>query len=165
MRFVNLSLFIFFLILIFFNFNSFGQDLLGESIRKIGDKMTSVYMDKGIFHKAGPKKPGNLKAIRHSYSPKQGMERIVFDFAEAESPRIYGHFSTQQKKISLDLFNTDLAQSIASFGSSHFVEGVNFLSVSKDSLSVELHLRPQVTMDVFSLSSPGRLVIDLRSSH
>lgn len=151
--------------LFFFYLNNLiAQDLLGERIRKISDKKTSVYMDRGIFHNGGVKKANQLKAIRHSFSAKQGHERIVFDFQEGEAPRIYGHFSSAQKIISMDFFSTQILKGVDSFGASQFVEGLNFLSVSKDSLSIEIHTRPKVTMDIFSLASPGRLVIDLKSA-
>ena len=153
---------IFSILFLVLSFNSFSQDLLGERIRRISGTKKSVYFDSGIFHNGGPKRKSKLKAMRHSFTQKRGYERIVFDFKTSKIPRVYGNISSNDKKVYIDFFDTELSESISSFGKSKFVEEVKFFPISKDSLSIELSLRKKSSVDIFYLSSPGRLVIDIK---
>ncbi len=141
----------------------FGQGLLDERIRQISNKKRSVYLDRGIFHNGGPKHSATLKAVRHSYTKKLGYERVVFDFNTKETPRIYGNINGLQKKLYLDFFKTTVGNNIASFGKSIYVDSLNFFPIDKDSLSVELVFKKKVSVDIFSLENPGRLVIDVKN--
>jgi hypothetical protein len=138
------------------------QNLLEERIRRISSRKRSIYLDSGIFHNGGPKRDSKLKAIRHNYSSKRGYERLVMDFTTAQLPRIYGFISSPEKKLYLDLFQTDLPAALSSFGDSKYVESVNFFPIQKDTLSVEVLFKKNITLDVFFLSNPGRLVIDIK---
>lgn len=139
-----------------------AQNLLDERIRRVSPRKRSIYLDSGIFHNGGPKRNSKLKAIRHNFSSKRGYERLVFDFTSAELPRIYGFISSSEKKLYLDLFETDLPEALSSFGDSKYVESVNFFPIQKDTLSVEVLFKKNITLDVFYLSNPGRLVIDIK---
>ncbi len=145
---------------LFFLATSQAQDITGERIRKMGDKKSSVYLERGIFHNGGAKHKATLKAVRHSFNAKEGVERVVFDFNEAQVPSIYGYVGGPQKKITLDFFDTELLKTVGAFGNSHFVEGINFFPI--DSLSVELQLKGKVVVDVFTLSNPGRFILDIK---
>ena len=153
---------IFSTLLLILTLNSYSQNLLGERIRRVSSTKKSVYFDSGIFHNGGPKRNSSLKAMRHSYSAKRGYERIVFDFTTAEIPRVYGNISSGEKKLYIDFFNTSLSEDINSFGKSKFVDEVKFFPISKESLSIELALSKVANVDIFYLSSPGRLVIDIK---
>lgn len=142
---------------------SFGQDLLSERIRKLSGRKKSIYFDKGIFHNGNNSGTSKLMKIRHSYSKKNGYERIVLDFSTNSVPRIYGHISSGERKIYVDLFNTSLGKSIDSFGNSKFIESINFFPIDKDKISLELQTKSKVNAEVFYLESPGRLIIDIRS--
>jgi len=146
----------------FFTSSVQAQNLLDERIRRISSRKRSVYLDSGIFHNGGPKRSSKLKAIRHNYSSKAGYERLVFDFVTTELPRIYGYISGKEKKLYLDLFTTDLPDAINSFGNSRFVKSVNFFPIQNDTLSVEVLFKKNVTLDVFFLKNPGRLVVDIK---
>jgi len=139
-----------------------SQNLLEERIRRVSSRKKSIYLDTGIFHNGGPKRSSKLKAIRHNFSAKRGYERVVLDFTTSELPRIYGYISRTEKKLYLDLFTTDLPPSLDSFGNSKYVQSVNFFPIQKDTLSVEVIFKKNVSLDVFYLSSPGRLVIDIK---
>ena len=139
-----------------------AQDLLAERIRKITPRKRSIYFNKGIFHNGGIKQKSTLKAIRHSFSERVGYERIVFDYKTNKTPRIYGNMNSEENKIYLDFFNTELPKDINSFGSSKYIKNINFYPLSKDALSVELSLKKESTIDVFYLESPARLVIDIK---
>jgi len=141
---------------------SYGQNLHDEKIRKITSRKRSIYFDKGIFHNGGLKRRSELKAVRHSYVKKRGYERVVFDFKTAKVPRIYGTVSMKEKKLYFDFFNTKIPSSISSFGDSRYIKGINFFPLSKDSLSLEVDFKSNVSVDIFYLESPGRLVVDIK---
>ena len=142
---------------------SFGQDLLSERIRKLTGRKKSIYFDKGIFHNGNNSGMSKLMKIRHNYSKTNGYERIVLDFSTKSVPRIYGHISSSERKIYVDLFNTTIVKSLDSFGNSKFVESINFFPIDKDKVSLELQTKLKVNAEVFYLESPGRLIIDIRS--
>lgn len=148
---------------IVFATNVFAQDLLKERIRKLSSNKTSIYVEKGIFHNGGVKQEATLKSIRQSFNPKQGFERIVIDFSSNQVPKVYGHISSQEKKIYLDLFDTTLAKEFQTTGSKHFVEKINFFPIENNYLSMEMKLKAKVTADIFYLENPARLVIDLKN--
>ena len=139
-----------------------AQDLLGERIRKIEGHKQNAYFTQGIFHNGDLGGPSAIKALRHAKHQGQ-YERLVIDFTTAEIPRIYGHLSEAEQKLYLDFFKTKLVGQIKSFGKSDVVKGFNFFPVStgQEMLSLEINFKRPVKVDVFYLSSPGRLVIDL----
>jgi hypothetical protein len=145
-----------------FSVASYSQNLLDERIRRVSARKRSIYLESGIFHNGGPKRSSKLKAIRHSFSGKKGYERLVFDFTTENLPRIYGYISGNNKKLYLDLFTTDLPDALNSFGNSRYVKSVNFFPIQNDTLSVEVLFKKNVTLDVFYLKSPGRLVVDIK---
>ena len=144
---------------------SHGQDLLNSRIRKLNGSKTAIFHSEGIFHYRGRKKidQSSLKLIRYSYSQKKGYERIVLDFNSGEIPNIYGYFTSTKKRLYIDLFNTILNDGITSIGSAKYVKSVNFYPWSDNTVSVELDFRNKVSVDVFYLESPGRLVVDIKS--
>ncbi len=156
----NTSLFV--LLAILLTSSVSAQNLLQERIRRISSRKRSIYLDTGIFHNGGPKIQSKLKAVRHSFSPKRGYERVVFDFTTNELPRVYGYISRDENKLFLDLFETDVPATLTSFGDSKFVKELLFFPIQKDTLSVEVNFKSKVTLDVFYLSNPGRLVIDIK---
>ncbi len=142
---------------------SFGQDLFKERIRKLSSNKTSIFMEKGIFHNGGVKVQSTLKSLRQSYNPKQGFERIVIDFSTSQIPKIYGHISSDDKKLYLDIFETTLAKDFKAVSNTRFVEKINFFPIESNHLSLDLKLKGKVSADIFYLENPGRLVIDLKN--
>ncbi len=140
----------------------FAQNLQSERIRRLSSRKRSIYLDSGIFHNGGPKRTSKIKAIRHNYSKRLGYERVVMDFTTKNLPRIYGYISPGEKKLYLDLFQTEIPSHLDSFGKSKFVEKVNFFPIQKDTLSVEVVFKKNVTLDIFYLTGPGRLVVDIK---
>ena len=157
----KLSLFVA-LVISILSTNLLAQSLVEERIRRLDSRKKSVYLNRGIFHNGGPKVPSTLKAVRHSYNPKLGYERLVMDFETAQVPRVYGHIATGEKKLYLDLFDTQIKGAVGSFGNSKYVESINFFPISPDTLSVEIHFKQSVSVDIFYLDSPGRFVIDVK---
>ncbi|MGZ3857837.1 MAG: hypothetical protein ACXVKO_16395 [Bacteriovorax sp.] len=143
--------------------NLFAQDLMKERIRKLTSNKTSIYVEKGIFHNGGVKQESVIKSIRQSYNPKQGFERIVIDFNTNQIPKVYGHISSQEKRLYIDFFDTTLAKELQTIGSTRFVEKVNFFPIESNYLSMEMRLKAKVNADIFYLENPGRLVIDFKN--
>jgi hypothetical protein len=154
---------VFVLIIFCLSHACFGQDLLKERIRKLSSNKTSIYIEKGIFHNGGVKIQSSLTSLRQSYNPKQGFERIVIDFSTNQVPKIYGHISSEDRKMYLDLFDTTLSKDLKTVSSTRYVEKINFFPIEENHLSLDLRLKSKVIADIFFLENPGRLVIDLKN--
>lgn len=141
---------------------AFSQNLLNERIRKISGRKRSIFLDSGIFHNGEVSVKSTLTSVRHSYKKSEGYERIVFDFSTPQPPKIYGYLSKNEKKIYLDLFKTSVQKGLKSFGNSVYVKKLDFLTFDDGMTSVEIELKNNSSADVFYLSSPARLVIDLK---
>ncbi len=155
-------LFRIFLVLSFTLTNSFAQDLMKERIRKLTPSKTAIYVEKGIFHNGAVKNETELVGIRQSFSPKEGYERIVLDFKGPNPPKLYGHFSSQDKRLYVDLFSTNLSKDFKSITKTKYVEKVHFFPIEKDHVSVELRMSSSANLDAFYLENPGRIVFDLK---
>ncbi len=140
----------------------YAENLMDAKIRRISTRKKSIYLSSGVFHNGGPKVKSKLKAVRQSFSSSKGYERLVFDFETDEMPRVYGYISKERKKLYLDLFETQMTKALASFGNSKYVKSINFFPVENDVLSVEIIFKNSIALDVFSLKSKARLVIDLK---
>lgn len=149
-------------VLILQSFAVMAQDLSKQRIWKISSKKRAVFLDKGIFYTNESSSQQQLKAIRNSYIPSRGYERVVFDFTSPKPPRVYGHIANNEKKVYLDLHNTSLNRSISAVKNVKFVKNVDFFNLDKDNLSVELSFKENVSFDIFYLKNPGRLVIDIK---
>jgi hypothetical protein len=143
-------------------FSAFAQNLMEERIRRIPPKKRSVFIAQGVFHNGGPKKKSSLKSIRHHYNKGLKRERLVIDFGTAQPPRVYGYLSQKDKKLYLDLFDTKLLTNFNSLGKSHFVKTVNLFPIQKNNVSVEIMFKNAISIDIFYLTSPGRLVLDIK---
>jgi hypothetical protein len=142
--------------------NSFSQNLFQERIRKVTDQKTSIFLDKGIFHTGSNKTKSSLKSIRQHYRKGTKTERIVLDFKTTSIPRIYGHMSKGERKMYIDMFNTDLGESFATFGKSELVKSIDFFPIHNKMLSAEIIFHKDVLVDIFYLKNPGRFVIDAK---
>lgn len=139
-----------------------AQDLQNERIRSISSRKRSIYLDSGIFHNGNENLKSEIKKVRHNYSTERNYERVVFDFTSEKVPRIYGYIFSQENKMYIDFFDTELSSDIGSFGQSRYVEAINFYPISTDSLSVEVKFKKNVSLDIFYLESPGRFVVDIK---
>ena len=142
--------------------SAFAQNLLEEPITTIAGRMKGVYKSAGVFHYLQGDKSSTLKAIRNSFDSKTGKERIVFDFTTDKVPNIYSYIGHEGKKLYIDLQNTKVNPQIDSFGGSKYVESINFIPITADSLPVEIIFDQKSKFDIFHLSSMGRLVIDVK---
>lgn len=141
---------------------SFAQDLLQERIWKISSRKRSIFFDKGVFHSDANPVAQKLNGIRNSYIPARGYERVVFDFTSSKPPKVYGKISSEDKKVYVDFFNTTLGTNVEQLKNIKYLKNIDFFTIDKDNLSVELQFSKKVSYDIFYLENPGRLVIDVK---
>ncbi|MAX65470.1 MAG: hypothetical protein QF441_11965 [Bacteriovoracaceae bacterium] len=141
---------------------SHAQDLLQERIWKVSSKKRSIFFDKGVFHSEKNPIFQKLNGIRNSYIPARGYERIVFDFSTDRPPKVYGKISEKEQKVYVDFFNTALGTNVEQLKNIKYLKNLNFFTIDKDNISVELQFSQKVSFDIFYLENPGRLVIDVK---
>lgn len=139
-----------------------AQDLFKERIRKIDGKKRGVYLDRGVFSLGQATSEGALTKIRHSFRKNEGFERIVFDFNSPSPTKLYSFMDKEAKKLHLDFFKTSLGGDIGSFGSSHYVQSIDIFPMDENQVSMEINFKNDVSVEVFYLTDPGRLVIDVK---
>lgn len=141
---------------------AFSANLQSERIWKLTNRKKSIYLDDGIFHYQSGDSASSLTNVRNSYVASRGYERIVFDFAGKNVPKIYGNVSNPNKKLYIDFANTNLAASLKKLKNTKFVDRMDVFNIDSDTLSVELVLKSKVSFDIFFLDNPGRLVVDIK---
>lgn len=153
-------------LLLALNFVFAGQvlaaNLLKERIWKISSRKRSIFLDKGVFHSEKNPVAQKLTGVRNSYVPARGYERVVFDFSSNKPPKVYGKISATEKKVYVDLFNTTLGSKAAQLKNIKYLKNIDFFTLDKDKVSVELNFDQSVSYDIFYLENPGRLVIDIK---
>lgn len=142
--------------------NAYSQNLNSQRIWKISSKKRSIFLDKGIFHSDKANGKLELLSIRNSYVSSRGYERIVFDFNGDQPPRIYGHISREEKKVYLDFFDTSLSKALSAIKEVKYVKSVDFYNIDQNQLSAEINFNSEVSFDIFYLTNPARLVIDVK---
>jgi len=152
-----------FLMSLFFCVTVTAQDLFKQRIRKLSTRKKAIFLTNGIFHNGSIKRVASLKKIRHSYSKKNKVERIVFDFNINKIPKVYGQIEGDKNRIRVALFDTELGKSVQSLGDSHLVKNIDFFPLTNGILSTEITFKTAISADIFYLESYGRLVIDIKN--
>jgi len=139
-----------------------AQNLLEERIWKVSPRKKSIFLDSGVFHYHSAMSSSKITGIRSSSVDGRGYERVVVDFDSLSIPKIYGHISPKDQKISVDFFGTTVTPIQTNLKNSKFVKSIDFINVDGKSLTMELALKSKASFDIFYLENPGRLVIDVR---
>jgi len=139
-----------------------AQNLSKQRIWKITSDKRSIYFDQGIFHSENNSTASVLTNIRNSYVSARGFERVVFDFAGIQPPKVYGHISMEKNKLYIDFFNTTLNRDFSKIKNVKYVENIDFFNIDKDLLSIELSVSQKVSYDIFYLTNPARVVVDIK---
>lgn len=139
-----------------------AQNLFDLAIREIEPQKKSVYFSDGVLHLSKGARGSELINIRHSYSPQRGYERIVFDFNTNTVPRIYAYIANENKKVFFDFFESSFSSSIPDLKNVHTVRGIDFFAIDEKNFSAEINFKQEATFEIFYLSNPGRLVIDVK---
>jgi hypothetical protein len=140
----------------------FAQNLMEERIWKLSSRKKSIFLDAGIFHLNNGAQGAQITAVRNSVVPGRGYERVVVDFSTPIIPKVYGHISSQNEKLSIDFFDTTVGTTQPQLKNSKFVKAIDFINVDGKTLTMEISLKSKASFDVFYLPNPGRLVIDIR---
>lgn len=140
----------------------FAQNLMEERIWKVSPRKKSIFLDSGVFHFNSSVTNASISGVRSSAVNGRGYERVVVDFSTNSIPKLYGHISPGDKKISVDFFGTSVSTAQPQLVTSKFVKSINFISVDGKNITMELALKEKASFDVFYLDNPGRLVIDVR---
>jgi hypothetical protein len=138
-----------------------AQNLMEERIWKVAPRKKSIFLDAGVFHFNSELKASSVTAVRNSAVNGRGYERVVVDFNTPSVPKLYGHI-TANKKLSIDFFDTSIETSQPQLKNSKFVKSIDFITVDGKTLTMEMNLKGKSSFDVFYLTDPGRLVIDIR---
>lgn len=138
-----------------------AQNLMEERIWKVSSRKKSIFLDSGVFHHNSSLKESSITGVRNSAVNGRGYERVVIDFSTPTVPKLYGHI-TENKKLSVDFFDTSMATAQPQMKNSKFVKSIDFINVDGKSVTMEMDLKGKTSFDVFYLESPGRLVIDIR---
>jgi hypothetical protein len=141
--------------------SAWTQNLNEERIWKLVPRKKAIYLAHGVFHQNQGAR-ASVTGVRSSNVPDRGYERIVIDFAGTSIPRLYGHISEADKKISVDFFDTNVGGQITSLKNTKNVQSVDFLAIDSNQTTMEIKLKSKLNFDVFYLENPGRLVIDIR---
>jgi hypothetical protein len=138
-----------------------AQNLMEERIWKVSPRKKSIFLDSGVFHLSSSTKESSISAVRNSAVNGRGYERVVIDFNTPTVPKLYGHI-TENKKVSVDFFDTSIVTAQPQMKNSKFVKAIDFISVDGKTMTMEMSLKGKSSFDVFYLENPGRLVIDIR---
>jgi len=138
-----------------------AQNLMEERIWKVSPRKKSIFLDSGVFHMNSSLKDSSISAVRNSAVVGRGYERVVIDFTTPTVPKLYGHI-TENKKISIDFFDTAIVTGQPLMKNSKFVKAIDFISVDGKTITMDMTLKGKSSFDIFYLENPGRLVIDIR---
>jgi len=139
-----------------------AQNLLEERIWKVSSRKKSIFLDSGVFHYNSTLPNATISGVRSSYVSGRVYERVVVDFDTATIPKIYGHISSKDQKISVDFFGTKVSTNPPLLTNSKFIKAIDFITVDGKNLTMELSLKNKASFDIFYLDNPGRLVIDVK---
>lgn len=139
-----------------------AQNLMEERIWKVAPRKKSIFLDSGVFHHNAVLKNAGITSVRSSATPGQGYERVVVDFNTTAIPKLYGHISPKDQKISIDFFDATIATSQPQLKTSKNVRTIDFINVDGKSITMDLSMKGKASFDIFYLENPGRLVIDIR---
>lgn len=149
-------------ITLFMSLPVLAQNLMEERIWKVAPRKKSIFLDSGVFHHNANIKNAGITGVRTSGTAKQGYERVVIDFDSATIPKIYGHISAKDKKISVDFFESKVLNFQPEIKKSINVKAIDFINVDGKSITMDLSMKGKASYDIFYLENPGRLVIDIR---
>lgn len=142
---------------------SFAQNILTEKKIHMPSEKTGRFYSQGIFHNGKVDLSSKLKAIRHAYNHRTGVERIVFDFTTQKVPRIYS-YASGKKTLNIDFLETALNKGIGDLNEMNHVLNFDFY-VLNGNASLQINFKENVAFDIFYLEkgeSSARLVIDTK---
>jgi uncharacterized protein (UPF0335 family) len=140
-----------------------SQDLKKENSWSISENKKNVYFDQGIFKFAQDNKAVvTVQKIRTHYNDKTKEERIVLDLDSSFMPSVYGYISKDKNKLNIDLMQGKKEEKAWQNVAGKYLESIDIYQISPNLISFELKFKSTYTFEIFYLSSPTRLVIDVK---
>jgi hypothetical protein len=138
-----------------------------SKIREALPKKTETYLSEGIVMGGDREVRASIvKDLRRATNA--GYERVVLDLEANGTPFYQASIEPSAKRIVVTVFGNprlglDARRAIESFRKSPLVESIElFPKLEDDAWTFALHLRAAVPAEVFELSSPTRIIIDLK---
>lgn len=163
---MNLFIRNFYYLLLSFLFltNIEASDLLKEKITSIPARKRGHFFDQAILHTKGQAKgESKIIRVRSHYHQKKREERLVFEFQETMVPEIYSRVNSSERRLNIDFFKTTRSKEIQDhLKNVKYLDKLRFYDLNDGVLSVEMLFDKSLSFDIFYLTNPGRLVIDIK---
>lgn len=144
-----------------------GAALDPNQVREALPKKTESYLKEGVISGGDREtRAGMVRNIRRALNGN--FERIVIDLEAERAPYFQAAMEPEQRRIIVTLFGSPKlgfnAKKVAEdFKKSPLVSHVElFPKIEEDSWTFALHLRAAVPVEVFELTSPTRIILDLK---
>lgn len=138
-------------------------------IREALPKKTENYLGDGVITGGDREVRGGIvKDLRRAANA--GFERIVLDLESEKPPYFQAAVEPAEKRIVVTVFGNphiglNAKKIVENFKKSPLVQSVEFFpKVEEDTFIFALHLRAAVPVEVFELSAPSRIILDLKAS-
>lgn len=132
-------------------------------------KKTASYVSDGVVTGGDREVRGGIvKNLRRATNT--GFERIVLDVDSEKPPYFQAAIEPSEKRIVVTLFGNphiglDAKKIVDQFKKSPHVRKVElFPKIEEETFIFALHLRNPVPVEVFQLSAPSRIILDLKNS-
>jgi hypothetical protein len=132
-------------------------------------KKTENYLGEGLVMGGDREVQGGIiKDLRRATNA--GFERIVLDLDAEKTPYYQAAVEPSEKRIVVTIFGNpkiafDAKKVVEQFRKSPLVQKVElFPKVEEDTWIFALHLKAAVPVEVFELSSPSRIILDLKAA-
>ena len=144
-----------------------GAALEPNEVREALAKKTDSYLKEGLVSGGDREiRSGIVKDIRRATNG--GFERIVVDIDSEKAPYYQASIDPTQKRILVTVFGSpklaiQAKKIVDQFRKSALVARVEFFPlIEEDSWTFALYLRTVVPVEVFELSAPTRIILDLK---
>lgn len=144
-----------------------GAALEPNEVREALPKKTESYLKEGVIS-GGDRdaRAGMVKNIRRAINGN--FERIVIDLDGEKAPYYQAALEPEQRRILITLFGSpklgfNAKKIVEEFKKSSLVSHVElFPKIEEDAWTFALHLRAAVPVEVFELTAPTRIILDLK---
>lgn len=138
-------------------------------VREALGKKTENYLSEGVVTGGDREIHGGIvKDLRRAQNT--GFERIVLDLESEKPPYYQAAIDRSEKRIVVTIFGNphiglNAKKITEAFKKSSLVQKVEFFpKVEEDTFIFALHLRAAVPVEVFELSAPSRVILDLKAA-
>jgi hypothetical protein len=156
-------------VLFFLSISSAVAALEPSHIHEALPKKTENYLGEGLVMGGDREVQGGIvKDLRRATNA--GFERIVLDLDTEKTPYYQAAVEPNEKRIVVTLFGSpkigfNAKKVVEQFRKSPLVQKVElFPKVEDDTWIFALHLRAAVPVEIFELSAPSRIIIDLKAA-